>query len=50
MNQMLQTCVEDPKVLDVKDIDYIEIYTGNAKQSAFYYSKMYGFKLPDIVG
>ncbi|WP_231586912.1 4-hydroxyphenylpyruvate dioxygenase [Paenibacillus sp. E194] len=50
MNQMLQTCVEDPKVLDVKDIDYIEIYTGNAKQSAFYYSKMYGFQITGYSG
>jgi 4-hydroxyphenylpyruvate dioxygenase len=32
-------------VLPVEEIDYIEIYTGNAKQTAFYYSKLFGFEI-----
>jgi 4-hydroxyphenylpyruvate dioxygenase len=32
-------------VLPFEDIDYIEIYTGNAKQTAFYYSKLFGFEI-----
>lgn len=29
----------------IDDIDYIEIYTGNARQSAFYYCKLLGFQI-----
>lgn len=29
----------------IEDIDYIEFYCGNAKQSAFYYSHLFGFHL-----
>lgn len=50
MKEAVQTYAEAPKVLDVKDIDYIEIYTGNAKQSAFYYSKLYGFQITGYSG
>ncbi|MGZ6503146.1 MAG: 4-hydroxyphenylpyruvate dioxygenase [Tumebacillaceae bacterium] len=32
-------------VLPVEDIDYIELYTGNAKQTAFYYAKLFGFEI-----
>ncbi|WDF53188.1 4-hydroxyphenylpyruvate dioxygenase [Paenibacillus sp. KACC 21273] len=29
----------------IEDIDYLEFYVGNAKQSAFYLSKLFGFNL-----
>lgn len=29
----------------VKDVDYLEIYTGNAKQAAHYFSTAFGFKV-----
>jgi 4-hydroxyphenylpyruvate dioxygenase len=33
------------EVFPVKNVHYVEIYTGNAKQSAYYYAKAFGFKL-----
>ncbi|WP_057776829.1 4-hydroxyphenylpyruvate dioxygenase [Cytobacillus dafuensis] len=33
------------EIFPVKNVYYLEIYTGNAKQAAYYYSKAFGFKL-----
>ncbi|KKI91479.1 4-hydroxyphenylpyruvate dioxygenase [Bacillus sp. SA1-12] len=33
------------EVFPVKNVHYVEIYTGNAKQTAYYYAKAFGFKL-----
>ncbi|MEH7117369.1 4-hydroxyphenylpyruvate dioxygenase [Neobacillus vireti] len=33
------------EVFPVKNVHYVEIYTGNAKQAAYYYAKALGFKL-----
>ncbi|MEW9501522.1 4-hydroxyphenylpyruvate dioxygenase [Jeotgalibacillus marinus] len=38
----------DPQVQDffpVKDVDYLEMYSGNAKQSAHYFCTAFGFKI-----
>ncbi|HMP30329.1 MAG TPA: 4-hydroxyphenylpyruvate dioxygenase [Saprospiraceae bacterium] len=32
-------------ILPINGTDYIELYVGNAKQSAIYYEKMFGFKI-----
>ncbi|ASS74122.1 4-hydroxyphenylpyruvate dioxygenase [Tumebacillus algifaecis] len=32
-------------VLPIEDIDYVEIYSGNAKQAVFYYCKLFGMKV-----
>ncbi|UOB81915.1 4-hydroxyphenylpyruvate dioxygenase (plasmid) [Bacillus sp. ZJS3] len=32
-------------ILPVDDVDYIEIYTGNARQAANYYCRLFGFKI-----
>ncbi|NYE04358.1 4-hydroxyphenylpyruvate dioxygenase [Bacillus niacini] len=37
--------VKKEEVFPVKNVHYVEIYTGNAKQSAYYYAKAFGFKL-----
>ncbi|MFC7440599.1 4-hydroxyphenylpyruvate dioxygenase [Laceyella putida] len=29
----------------IQDIDYLEVYTGNAKQAAYYFCQTYGFRL-----
>jgi 4-hydroxyphenylpyruvate dioxygenase len=36
--------------LPLNGIDYLELYVGNAKQSAFYYRKAFGFKLVAYAG
>jgi 4-hydroxyphenylpyruvate dioxygenase len=36
--------------LGLQDIDYIEFYVGNAKQSAFFYQKVFGFQLSGYCG
>jgi 4-hydroxyphenylpyruvate dioxygenase len=36
--------------VNIKDIDYIELYTSNAKQAAFYFSKLYGFEIKGYSG
>ncbi|MFC5701156.1 4-hydroxyphenylpyruvate dioxygenase [Cohnella faecalis] len=36
--------------LPIQDIDYLEIYTGNAKQAAYYYSKLLGFRIVGFSG
>ncbi|MGM7723176.1 4-hydroxyphenylpyruvate dioxygenase [Metabacillus sp. Hm71] len=33
------------EVFPVKNVHYVEIYTGNAKQAAYFYAKAFGFKL-----
>lgn len=33
------------ELFPVKNVHYVEIYTGNAKQAAYYYAKSFGFKL-----
>jgi 4-hydroxyphenylpyruvate dioxygenase len=33
------------ELFPVKNVHYVEIYTGNAKQTAYYYAKAFGFKL-----
>jgi 4-hydroxyphenylpyruvate dioxygenase len=33
------------ELFPVKNVHYVEIYTGNAKQAAYYYAKAFGFKL-----
>ena len=33
------------EIFPVKSVHYVEIYTGNAKQAAYYYAKAFGFKL-----
>jgi 4-hydroxyphenylpyruvate dioxygenase len=47
---MAEKMVASPKakkeeLFPVKSVHYVEIYTGNAKQSAYYYAKSFGFKL-----
>ncbi|MEJ8545840.1 4-hydroxyphenylpyruvate dioxygenase [Brevibacillus borstelensis] len=34
----------------IEDIDYLEIYAGNAKQAAFYYSKLFGLQVVGYSG
>ena len=36
--------------LGLRDIDYIEFYVGNAKQSAYFYQKVFGFRLSGYCG
>ncbi|WP_127529561.1 4-hydroxyphenylpyruvate dioxygenase [Paenibacillus kobensis] len=50
MQNKLETVVNKASEVDVKDIDYIEMYVGNAKQSAYYFSKLYGFKVKGYSG
>jgi 4-hydroxyphenylpyruvate dioxygenase len=38
------------EIFPVKSIHHIEIFTGNAKQAAFYYAKAFGFKLAAYKG
>jgi 4-hydroxyphenylpyruvate dioxygenase len=42
---MATPTVKKEEIFPVKNVHYVEIYTGNAKQSAFYYAKALGFKL-----
>ncbi|MCS0824634.1 4-hydroxyphenylpyruvate dioxygenase [Cytobacillus firmus] len=37
--------VKQKEVFPVKSIHYLELYVGNAKQTAYFYSKAFGFKL-----
>lgn len=37
-------------ILPLKGTDYIELYVGNAKQSAHYYEKVFGFKIVAYAG
>jgi len=43
---------EDSRVnfLPLNGIDYLELYVGNAKQSAYYYRKAFGFRLTAYAG
>jgi 4-hydroxyphenylpyruvate dioxygenase len=34
----------------IQDIDYLELYTGNAKQAAYYFCQTYGFRLTAYSG
>jgi 4-hydroxyphenylpyruvate dioxygenase len=48
--KMAEKMVASPKtkkeeLFPVKSVHYVEIYTGNAKQAAYYYAKSFGFKL-----
>jgi 4-hydroxyphenylpyruvate dioxygenase len=36
--------------LGLQDIDYIEFYVGNAKQAAYFYQSVFGFKLSGYLG
>ena len=36
--------------LGLRDIDYIEFYVGNAKQSSYFYQKVFGFRLSGYCG
>jgi 4-hydroxyphenylpyruvate dioxygenase len=36
--------------LGLRDIDYIEFYVGNAKQSSYFYQKVFGFRLTGYCG
>jgi len=38
------------EIFPVKNIHHIELYTGNAKQAAFYYAKAFGFKITAYKG
>jgi 4-hydroxyphenylpyruvate dioxygenase len=38
------------EILPIEDIDYLEIYSGNAKQSVFYYCKLFGLKITAYKG
>ncbi|WP_071393522.1 4-hydroxyphenylpyruvate dioxygenase [Bacillus tuaregi] len=38
------------EIFPVKNVHYVEIYTGNAKQAAYYYAKAFGFKLKAYKG
>ncbi|MGZ4032163.1 MAG: 4-hydroxyphenylpyruvate dioxygenase [Tumebacillaceae bacterium] len=33
------------ELMPIEDIDYVEVYVGNAKQAAFFYSKLFGLDL-----
>ncbi|WP_274651220.1 4-hydroxyphenylpyruvate dioxygenase [Paenibacillus humicola] len=37
-------------VFPIEDIDYVEIYVGNARQACFYYSKLFGFRIAAYKG
>ncbi|WP_246628351.1 4-hydroxyphenylpyruvate dioxygenase [Paenibacillus oenotherae] len=45
MSYHVQNRFEKASAVDVIDIEYIEMYTSNAKQSAFYFCKLYGFEI-----
>ena len=34
--------------LHLIDVDYVEIYVGNAKQAAFYYAYAFGFQVIQV--
>ncbi|CAH1206486.1 4-hydroxyphenylpyruvate dioxygenase [Paenibacillus plantiphilus] len=36
--------------MDIEDIDYLQLYTGNAKQSVYYLCKLFGFRLKAYSG
>jgi 4-hydroxyphenylpyruvate dioxygenase len=38
------------EIFPVKNIHYVEIYTGNAKQAAYYYAKAFGFRVSAYKG
>jgi 4-hydroxyphenylpyruvate dioxygenase len=42
---MATPTVKKEEIFPVKNVHYVEIYTGNAKQSAYYFAKAFGFKL-----
>ncbi|TCP58028.1 4-hydroxyphenylpyruvate dioxygenase [Tumebacillus sp. BK434] len=37
-------------LLPIEDIDYVEVYSGNAKQAVFYYCKLFGMKVTAYKG
>lgn len=38
------------EIVDIDNIDYLEMYVSNAKQSAFYFCKLFGFKVEYFSG
>ncbi|TYR80118.1 4-hydroxyphenylpyruvate dioxygenase [Priestia megaterium] len=42
--QILENKVQDQEIFPVQDVDYIEFYVGNAKQSTHYLCKGFGFR------
>lgn len=42
---MMKSRVKKEEIFPVKSVHYVEIYTGNAKQSSYYFASAFGFKL-----
>jgi len=45
MAQQLQSASTERDFFAIRDVDYLEIYTGNAKQAAYFFCLSFGFRL-----
>ncbi|NDI34042.1 4-hydroxyphenylpyruvate dioxygenase [Chengkuizengella sediminis] len=45
MRENMISIINKPNKQEIEDIDYIELYVGNAKQSAYYYCRILGLKI-----
>ncbi|MFD2169913.1 4-hydroxyphenylpyruvate dioxygenase [Tumebacillus lipolyticus] len=50
ITQQKQSLEAKHDILPVEDIDYLEVYSGNAKQAVFYYCKLFGMKVTAYKG
>ena len=48
--EVIEIAGQSQDILPINGTDYIELYVGNAKQSAVYYEKMFGFKTIAYMG